>query len=65
MELATRIPTRWRAHIYTTLATVFGVEFALDAVDWGVIPNDFQSKLLIVLGALGFVIARANTTEAA
>ena len=55
------IPARARKAVYNVLASVFGVELALDVVGWGLIPTDLQAKLVIVAGLLGFALAGANT----
>lgn len=63
MNVVDRIPARYRGAIYATLSTVYAVEVALDLVDWGVIPDDIQAKALLVLGSLGFALAKHNTTD--
>lgn len=63
-ELFQRIPVKVRDAIYGVLASVFAVEAALDLADWGVIPDAIQVKAALVLGALGFGIAKSNTKVA-
>lgn len=60
-QLATAIPTQVRKVIYGVLATVFTVEVALDAFDYGLIPSKPQAAIFAVLGALGFGMALPNT----
>jgi len=55
------IPARYRKVIYTVIAAVSTTEAALDAVEWGLIPNDIQAKALFVAAALGFTMAASNT----
>ena len=57
------IPAIYRKAIYTVLATLMGVELALDMVGWGFVPADIQSKVVIVAGALGFTLAAGNTSR--
>jgi len=61
MKLADILPAPVRKAIYTGIAAASTTEAALDPADWGVIPDDVQLKALIVLAALGFSLARANT----
>lgn len=63
MNLATRIPPRVRAWIYTIVGTVITVESTLDAFDYGVIPAKPTAAAVAVLAALGFTIARSNTPQ--
>jgi hypothetical protein len=46
------IPQRVRAYLYRIYAAAVGVELALEAVGWGVIPDDVQGKLAVVVGLL-------------
>lgn len=62
-DLATKIPARVRAWIYTVIGVVFAVESTLDALDSGVIPERPQGIAIAVLAALGFSIARSNTPK--
>ena len=55
------LPAPVRKVIYTVLAAASTVELALDAVGWGFVPADVQGKVLVVLSALGFTLASANT----
>lgn len=57
------IPAKVRKAIYRSLATVFGVEWALELADWGLIPDEIQTKVLLVLAALGFTLSQYKTTD--
>lgn len=60
-KIADIIPAKWRKRIYTVLYAASGIEFALDAVDWGIVDDVTQGKVLTLLGLLGFGLAAANT----
>jgi len=62
-KLAEMIPAKWRKRIYTVLYVASGVELALDAVDWGLVDDVTQGKVLTLLGLLGFGMAAANTNK--
>jgi|JI9StandDraft_2_1071091.scaffolds.fasta_scaffold02278_13 hypothetical protein len=63
-ELFQRIPVKIRDTIYGVLATAFAVETALDLAGWGFVESGVQAKVALVLGALGFGIAKSNTKVA-
>ena len=56
--LAQSIPARWRTAVYSTLATVVGLEAVFD-----VIPAGIESKILAALVVLGFGVAVGNVTK--
>jgi len=56
MTFASLIPVKARRIVYMVLGTLFAVEAVWDVVDEGV-----ESRLVLTVGALGFVMARANT----
>jgi hypothetical protein len=55
--LAQSVPPKWRTFIYSTLATVVGLEAVLD-----VVPAGIESKALAVLVVLGFGVAVGNVS---
>lgn len=57
------LPAPVRKVIYTVIAAVTFIEGALDAVGWGVIPNDVQAKALFVAATLGLTMAASNTPK--
>lgn len=54
--IANLLPPKVRKAIYVALSTAL----ALEAI-WDVIPDALEGKLLLSLGALGFVLAAGNT----
>lgn len=60
-DLATKIPPKVRAVIYTVLGVVFTIESTLDAFDAGLVAERAQGIAIAVLAALGFSLARSNT----
>ena len=55
--LAQSIPSGWRTAIYSTLATLVGLEAVFDLVPAGV-----ESKILAALVVLGFGVAVGNVS---
>ncbi len=53
--LAQSVPPKWRTAIYSTLATLVGLEAIFDVVD-----GDLESKILAALVVLGFGVAVGN-----
>ena len=51
-NLAQSIPSKWRTAIYSTLATLVGLEAVFD-----LIPAGIESKILAALVVLGFGVA--------
>ena len=56
--LAQAIPARWRTAIYSTLATVVGLEAVFDLV-----PAGIETKIMAALVVLGFGVAVGNVTH--
>lgn len=54
--IADLLPPKVRRAIYVALSTAL----ALEAI-WDVVPDALEGKLLLSLGALGFVLAAGNT----
>ena len=57
-NIASLIPARYRAAIYTIL----GAAIAVEAV-WDLVPAALEGKVLATLSALGFGMAAANTAR--
>lgn len=55
--IADLIAPRYRKIIYTVLGTLLAIEAI-----WNVVPDGLESRAIATLGALGFVLARGNTT---
>jgi hypothetical protein len=55
--LAQAIPSKWRTAIYSTLATLVGLEAVFD-----VIPAGWESKITAALVVLGFGVAVGNVS---
>ena len=53
------IPARYRRWVYLAFSTLFAVEAVWDVVDDGV-----EGRIVATLAALGFVVARGNTSTA-
>ena len=56
-NLAQSIPSKWRTAIYSTLATLVGLEAIFD-----LIPAGIESKILAALVVLGFGVAVGNVS---
>lgn len=56
-NLAQAIPAKWRAGIYSVLATLVALEAIFD-----VVPDVWEGKILSALTVLGFGIAVGNVT---
>lgn len=57
-SIASYIPTRIRAVVYTVL----GLAIALEAI-WDVIPDAFDGRILQTVSVLGFGLALGNTRD--
>jgi len=56
--LAQAIPAKWRTAVYSTLATLVGLEAIFD-----VVPDVWEGKILAALVVLGFGVAVGNVTK--
>ena len=52
---AQSIPPKWRTAVYSTLATLVGLEAVFD-----VVPDVWEGKILAALVVLGFGVAVGN-----
>lgn len=57
-NVASFIPAKFRAAIYTALGTLILLEGI-----WDVLPEPFEGKVLATLGALGFGVAAINASD--
>jgi hypothetical protein len=55
--LAQSVPPKWRTAIYSTLATLVGLEAVFD-----IIPAGWESKIIAALVVLGFGVAVGNVS---
>ena len=55
--LAQSVPPKWRTAIYSTLATLVGLEAIFDLIDAG-----WENKILAALVVLGFGVAVGNVS---
>jgi uncharacterized membrane protein YbaN (DUF454 family) len=58
MKIADLLPPHIRKAIYTVLGTLVALEAVVD-----VIPDVLEGRALLVLAALGFTLASANTNR--
>lgn len=58
MDIATKVPARWRAAIYTVLAMVSAVQAV-----WAPLPADEWGRVVSCLALLGFGLARGNVDD--
>lgn len=58
MTVSSFLPAKIRGYIYSLFAAALAVEAIWDVVDEGV-----ESRVVATMAALGFVMARANTSD--